>query len=88
MVGISGDHTQPSQGKRQESWKYFSYVPVETYRHRIGFGHIHGYHRHGYGYCPGGYTYYDFGPEIYYVPREAAEVDFKDGRVSGYRREY
>ena len=70
-----------SGGEKIEQWRYFAYVPVTTYRHRIGFGH-------GYGYCPHGYGYYDFGPDIYYVPRDAAEVNFRDGRVSGYRREY
>lgn len=64
-------------GKKIEQWRYFSYVPVTTYRQQIG-----------YGYCPHGYGHYDFGREVYYVPRDAAEVDFEDGRVSGYRREY
>lgn len=70
-----------SGGKRLEQWKYFSYVPVTTYRQTIGFGR-------GYGYCPHGYGYYDFGPETYYVPRDAAEVDFQNGRVTAYRRQY
>jgi hypothetical protein len=74
------------RGRRFERWDYFAYTPVYSYRSGFGFGY--GYGGYGYrGYCPAGYGFYDFGPDIFYVPREAANVDFEGGRVVAYTRE-
>jgi outer membrane protein assembly factor BamE (lipoprotein component of BamABCDE complex) len=62
-----------------ETWRYYSYVTVPTYRSRFGFGYGYGGYR---SYYPGmGYGYYDFGPDYVQVPEESASVEFQNGKV-------
>ncbi|CAN5200867.1 hypothetical protein BH23VER1_BH23VER1_20460 [soil metagenome] len=91
-----GPPARVAQGSRAgtaiEHWEYVDYQPVHSTRIGVGFGF--GYGRYGssgrYGYYPPGYGYgaFDYGPEIVYVPREAARVDFQNGVVTGWTRKF
>ncbi len=58
-------------GKSYEKWVYTSTSPVysSSFRHYASYG----YGRHG---CRGGAYGIGFGPEVYYVRRTAATVEF------------
>ena len=61
-----------------EQWRYIRQRPV--YTSRLGFGYG------GWGSCHSGWGYY--GPEVVYIPEDAGWVDFRNGRVAGWAREY
>ncbi len=84
--------TQGSEaGKAVEQWEYVDHEPVYTTRLSVGLGYGYGRHggygRYG-GYYPPGYGGFGYGPEVTYVPREAARVDFQDGVVTRWVRKF
>jgi len=64
-------------GKAFESWRFVGHYPV--WSDTLVVGHGHGYY--------GGYTYTEIVPTVGYVPYNAAEVVFKDERVSRWERQ-
>lgn len=71
-------------GAKLELWRYTGLRPI--YTHSIGFGAGLGYHRFGRnrGYCYDPFYDYQVGPT--YVPYTAAEVKFRNGKVSGWEK--
>ncbi len=64
-------------GQSYESWRFVGHYPVWT--DTVIIGHGRGYH--------GGYYYTDIVPSVGYVPYNAAEVVFKNERVSRWDRQ-
>lgn len=60
-------------GKMLETWRYTQMVPVYT-------PHFYSFHCYG-PYSHGPYYYDDW----FYIPRTAAEVTFRDGKVTGWQ---
>ncbi len=78
-----GRPSQVSKGSRSgrsfERWIYTRYEPVWSQNVGIGYGYGHGY---GHGCRYGGF--YGDGPQVTYIPYNAAKVEFVSGRVKAW----
>jgi hypothetical protein len=70
-------------GQKFDIWRYIGMQPV--YRHSIGIGFGGGYYGGRRGrYCADPFYSYDMGPD--YIPYTAAEVTFKNDKVTKWER--